>query len=209
MLLYHHSIPFSTRHLQVILCTEDRVASESLFTFVCPIILHLTLLFMGFAVHGLCVIHTMKVGHGLYWEEDNLAIGIAHVGRQCCKLLQGPCFQGIILVADLLPLSAFKVVCVGIKHLCRTASGILAACVEDAGSLFGIGNAERLAAKLESMVGNVIYSVFTRIPSHVKEHLYWIFHWLKVADVEYPKAVDAVFIGKRKLFPHVLCWSDI
>ena len=48
-----------------------------------------------------------------------------------------------------------------------------------------------------------------RLPSHVHEQRYWVFHRLEVAHVENPHAVETVVVCQRQLFPHVLRRGDV
>ena len=54
------------------------------------------------------------------------------------------------------------------------------------------------------VVGHVLLCVFLRVPCHVHEQLDGVFHWFQVAHVEDPHTLDAVVVGQRELFEHLL-----
>ena len=59
------------------------------------------------------------------------------------------------------------------------------------------------------MVGEVLCVILMRLPSHVHEECYWVFHWLEVAHIKNPHAVETVVVCQRQLFPHVLRRGDV
>ena len=160
-------------------------------------------------VHGLCVVHLIDVAESLDGEEQQLAVSVVHLFRECDELSESVALKTCKLVAYLSPLACLDVVCRSVEHLSRHAASILAVEVEDACSLVGLRLAKLLCAEFLWVVEQVGGVVAFRVPCEVHEEGDGIFHWLEVAHVQHPKLVNAILISQRQLVPDVLYRSDV
>ena len=68
MLLSHHPLPFSIAHNVIIVFTQCFITSKASFYLVSPIISFRISFFIKFMVHGLSIIHLIKIRHCLNRE---------------------------------------------------------------------------------------------------------------------------------------------
>ena len=202
MLLNHHTIPFATGNLLVVLEVQQRVALEGLATTFCPTVGIGVAQRREFQVHGLGVVHLVDVAHGLNGEEDNLTISIAGLGFQGDELAQGSGLEGLILAHHLGKLVGG--IDAGVEHLGGDTTIVLAHEVQNLRSLTGLFLAKALGAEVVGVVQEIIHFVFIGVPRHVHKQLDGVFHGLQVAHVQDPQLLDATVIGQLQLFPHVL-----
>ena len=151
----------------------------------------------------------MQVAHHLDREEDDLAVGIVIGCRQTVVLAQGICFELEMLVHHLLPFAVLQTVGVLVEHLRSAAAVVLADEVKNAGCFIGLRFTKLLCAPVAGMTGDVVYIVFTWIPSHVHKLADRIFHRFEVAHIENPETVDAILVSKCQLLPRILYRSYI
>ena len=59
------------------------------------------------------------------------------------------------------------------------------------------------------MVGDGLYRVLLRFPSHIHEERDGVLHRLQVADIENPHALNAEVVGQRQLLEHLLRLRDV
>ena len=202
VLLSHHTVPFATCYLLVVLQIQQRVALEGLATALCPAVSLRIALCRQLQIHRLGIIHLVDVAHRLYGEEDDLAVGILAGGLQRDKLAQGTCLEGLILSHHLGELVSG--IGPGVEHLRGDAAIILAHEVQQLGSLTGLLLAEALCTEVARMVEQIIHLVLSWIPGHIHKQLDGILHGLQVAHVQDPQLLDAAVIGQLQLFPHIL-----
>ena len=154
-------------------------------------------------------VHLVQIAHQLDREEDDLAIGIVIGCRQTVVLAQRIGFELEILVYHLLPFSVFQTVGVLVEHLRGAAAIVLADEVKNACCFIGLRFTKLLCAPVAGMAGDVVYIVFTWIPSHVHKLADRIFHRLEVANIENPETVNAILVSKRQLLPRILHRSNV
>ena len=209
MLLGHHAVPLAASHLMVVIVADEGIALEEALAFISPYIrLRIALLVEG-VVLCLGKIHLVQIAHHLDREEDDLAIGIVIGCRQTVVLAQRIGFELEILIYHLLPFSVFQTVGVLVEHLRGAAAVVLADEVKNAGCFISLRFTKLLCAPVAGMTGDVVYIVFTWIPSHVHKLADRIFHRLEVAHIENPETVNAILVSKRQLLPRILHRSYI
>ena len=167
MLLYHHAVPLATGDVVVVAGTEQRVTTESLAGTFCPHVGGRVVLLGQIAVHGYGKVHLIEVRHGLHGEEDELLVGVALFGLQRQILAQGLGLQAHVVISHAAPLAGSNVISGGIHHLCRRASGILTAEVQDAGSLGGLLLTKLLTAERLRVSCYDVTADGTGIPGHI------------------------------------------
>ena len=193
----------------IVIVADEGIALEETLAFISPYIRFRIALLVEGVVLCLGKIHLVQIAHHLDREEDDLAIGIVIGCRQTVVLAQRIGFELEILVYHLLPFTVFQTVGVLVEHLWGAAAVVLAEEVKNACSFIGLRFTKLLCAPVAGMAGDVVYIVFTWIPSHVHKLADRIFHRLEVAHVENPETVNAILVSKRQLLPWVLHRGNI
>ena len=209
MLLRHHAVPLAARHLVVVNIADEGIALEEALAFIRPDVRLRIVLLVESMVLSLGKVHLMQIAHQLDREEDDLAIGIVIGCRQTVVLAQRISLELEILIHHLLPFAVLQTVGVLVEHLRSAAAVVLADEVKNAGCFIGLRFTKLLCAPVAGMTGDVVYIVFTWIPSHVHKLADRIFHRFEVAHIENPETVDAILVSKCQLLPRILYRSYI
>ena len=187
VLLYHHPAPLAASYVIIVFGTEQRVAAEALAGTVGPE------LSLGVAdgsqrvVHRHGAVHLIEVCHSLNGEEDKLLESRATLGLEEPVELQGIGFEAGKLAADALPFARGEVVGAGIEQFGCDAAVQPCARVEQLCGLAGMAVPHnRPAERHRVLLYDRAAVVAPRVPGHIEEKLYLIFHRFEVADVEDP-----------------------
>ena len=126
MLLYHHVLPFTSRHHIVIVIAQVLVTLKRLFNLVGPIICLRIILLVKLMVHSLRIVHFIQIGHCLHREKNQLLIRILIFLLECHILAQCFRFELNKLIRNLLPLSGLQIISLAVKHFSSNPTGIFA-----------------------------------------------------------------------------------
>ena len=125
------------------------------------------------------------------------------------KETEGTCLQALILVGHLFPFACLHIIGTSIEHLGSDACHILTVLVINICCFFRNLASQGATEELCGVLGDVLLGIFFRVPSHIHKQLDRILHRFQVAHIQDPHALDAMIIGQRELFEHLLCLSDV
>ena len=213
MLLNHHTVPLAISHHLIIILAQLGIATKGLLDLLGPLVGISKASLSCILVHGLRVIHIIEVCHSLHGEQQHLSEGIA---RRCGHIFPQTKDTGLqrhIVVSHTLPLACLNIICSSIEHLRSHTCHILAVLIVDVSSLsndvFGSRTAEHRTEESLGMVGDILKSIFFRVPGHIHKQRDRILHRFQVANIQNPHTLDAVVVGQRELFEHLLSLGDI
>ena len=201
--LVHHSVPLAACHHLVVVAAQQRVTFKAFLRPVCPkVCLHVA---YGdkMTVHCNGIIQVVEICHCLHREEYYLLVGITAVFIEHEVYAQRLCLKGHELIADPLPFSIIRAVCILVEHLGGNPCSIFAVAVEHSGG-FSRMTGGKLAAKVSRIFHQIVGIETVGIPCHVHKKLCRELCRLDVAHVDYPHTVYAASVCNVHLMPHML-----
>ena len=213
MLLNHHTVPLAISHDLIIILAQLGITTESFFHLLRPSIGIGQACLSCILVHGLRIVHIIEIGHSLHGEQQYLTESITRSLGHILPKAQHTGFQCHIVVTNTLPLARLDVISPGIQHLWRYTCHILAVLIVDVGSLsdgfLGGRTTEHSSKESLCMVCAVLLRIFLRIPRHIHKQRNRILHGFQVTHVQNPHTLNAVVVGQRELFEHLLGLGNV
>ena len=137
-------------------------------------------------VHGLRIIHLIKIGHGLHREKNQLLVSIMILLRQRQILAKRIGLQLTVFISHLFPLAGFYIISMAVQHFRSHTPIVFAIKVENTRSFICLFFSKLPGTKTTRMFQQVICRIPFRIPSHIQKQSNGILHGFQITHIKNP-----------------------